>query len=93
MPELSSDPGPVFQALADPTRRAVLERLERGAAGATELAQPFAMALPSFLQHLDVLERCGLVQAQKQGRVRIFELIPARLAAAEHWLVAQRKLW
>jgi DNA-binding transcriptional ArsR family regulator len=83
----------VFQALADPTRRAVVERLSRGPTATTELAQPFKMALPSFLQHLDVLQKCGLVQSRKSGRVRTYELAPNTLKEAEDWLSAQRSLW
>ena len=62
----------VFHALADPTRPAVLERLTRGPAAVSELARPFKMALPSFAQHLGVLEDCGLVRSRKQGRVRTY---------------------
>ena len=83
----------VFQALADPTRRAVVERLARGPAATLELARPFAMALPSFTQHLGVLERSGLVRSRKEGRVRTWELAPARLAPAERWLAARRARW
>ena len=83
----------VFQALTDPTRRAVLERLTRGPAPVSELAQPFRMALPSFVQHLRVLEKCGLVQSKKQGRVRTYALAPPPLKAAEDWLSAQRAHW
>jgi DNA-binding transcriptional ArsR family regulator len=83
----------LFQALADPTRRAVVERLARGPAATLELARPFAMALPSFTQHLEVLERSGLVRSRKQGRVRTWELAPRRLAAAERWLAARRARW
>jgi DNA-binding transcriptional ArsR family regulator len=80
----------VFHALAHPTRRAVLERLSGGPAAMTELAQPFAMALPSFAQHLDVLETCGLVRSRKVGRVRTYRLAPRPLATAEHWIARQR---
>jgi DNA-binding transcriptional ArsR family regulator len=83
----------VFQALADPTRRAVLERLGNGPASVSELAQPFRMALPSFSQHLDVLENCGLVRSRKSGRIRTYRLAPQPLQAAEHWLQAQRTRW
>jgi len=83
----------VFQALADPTRRAVVERLSRGPSATSELAQPFKMALPSFLQHLDVLQKCGLVRSQKSGRVRTYELAPNTLKAAEDWMATQRTLW
>jgi DNA-binding transcriptional ArsR family regulator len=84
---------PVFQALADPTRRAVVEHLGRGPRTVSELAAPFAMALPSFMQHLRTLERVGLVRSTKVGRVRTCELVPRRLAQVEHWLVRQRRLW
>jgi len=59
----------------------------------TELAEPFAMALPSFLQHLQVLEKCGLVSSRKSGRVRVFRLEPKPLLEAEHWMDAQRAQW
>jgi DNA-binding transcriptional ArsR family regulator len=83
----------VFQALTDPTRRAVLERLTRGPAPVSELARPFKMALPSFTQHLAVLEQCGLVRSIKRGRVRTYTLEPRPLAAASDWLSAQRAAW
>src|SRR5262249_34554536 len=93
MPNQSASLDRVFQALADPTRRAVLERLGRGPASMSELAQRFPMALPSFSQHLDVLESCGLVRSRKAGRVRTYELEPERLQEAEQWMVAQRAAW
>jgi DNA-binding transcriptional ArsR family regulator len=83
----------VFQALADPTRRAVLQRLSGGAAPVSELAAPFDMALPSFLQHLKVLEGAGLVTSEKAGRVRTYRLSPEPLKAAEGWMVEQRAHW
>jgi DNA-binding transcriptional ArsR family regulator len=83
----------VFKALADPTRRAVLEQLGRGPASMTELARPFDMALPSFAQHLQMLERAALVRSQKRGRVRTYRLSPRPLKAAERWLDRQRALW
>src|SRR5246127_51625 len=83
----------VFRALSDPTRLAVLERLTRGPAAVSELAQPFKMALPSFVQHLGVLEDCGLVRSKKEGRVRTYTLAPQPLKAAENWLLAQRLEW
>lgn len=82
-----------FRALADPTRRAVVEALGRGPASVSDLSRPFAMALPSFLQHLRLLEACGLVATEKTGRVRTCRLRPEPLAAAELWLEAQRSLW
>jgi DNA-binding transcriptional ArsR family regulator len=83
----------VFHALGDSTRRAVLSRLSGGPAPVSELARPFDMALPSFTQHLDVLEDCGLVRSKKKGRVRTYRLAPQPLKAAEHWMVEQRALW
>jgi DNA-binding transcriptional ArsR family regulator len=93
MPSQAAQLNRVFQALVDPTRRAVVERLSRGPAATTELARPFRMALPSFLQHLGVLQTCGLVRSRKAGRVRTYELAPNTLKAAEGWLAAQRALW
>lgn len=83
----------VFFALGDPTRRRVMERLSRGKATVKELAAPFTMALPSFLQHLRVLEDCGLITSRKEGRVRICELDAARLSQAEDWIGQQRRIW
>lgn len=83
----------VFHGLADPTRRAVLERLSSGPAAVSELAQPFQMSLPSFLQHLGVLEDCGLVKSHKAGRVRTYQLTPQPLKAAESWLEERRAIW
>lgn len=83
----------VFRALADPTRRRVLERLGRGTASVSELARPFRMAMPSFLQHLRALEGSGLVSSRKVGRVRTYKLAPQRLKLAEDWLSKQRTLW
>jgi DNA-binding transcriptional ArsR family regulator len=83
----------VFRALADPTRRAVLARLSTGPTSTSELARPFRMALPSFTQHLGVLEECGLVRSRKRGRVRTYELAPQPLAAAETWIAKQRAVW
>ena len=79
--------------MADPTRRAVLERLSKGPAPVSELARPFPMALPSFLQHLDVLERAGLVSSTKAGRVRTYRLTPEPLEVVEGWMTTQRRLW
>lgn len=93
MPSQSPNLDRVFQALADPTRRAVLARLSRGPSAVRELAAPFEMALPSFLQHLGVLESCGLVRSKKEGRVRTYKLTPRPLDAAEGWLADQRAVW
>lgn len=83
----------VFRALADPTRRHVLERLSRSPASLSELASPFNMALPSFFEHLKILEGYGLVRSEKTGRVRTYRLVPTRLKEAEDWLGRQRTLW
>lgn len=83
----------VFAALADATRRAVVQRLCEGPAATLELAKPFRMALPSFTQHLGVLEKAGIVKSRKKGRVRTYELVPKQLGAAEHWMSAQREMW
>jgi DNA-binding transcriptional ArsR family regulator len=83
----------VFRALADPTRRSVIERLAHSPASVSALAAPFDMALPSFVQHLRVLERTGLVRSHKRGRVRTYRLAPRRLRLAEDWISRQRDLW
>lgn len=83
----------VYAALGDPTRRAVVQRLAVGSATVGELAEPFAMALPSFLKHIRVLEASGLVQSRKDGRVRTCELRPQALTAAQQWIADQRALW
>ena len=83
----------VFRALADPTRRRVVERLVHRPASVSELAEPFDMALPSFLQHLRVLEGCGLVDSQKTGRIRTYRLQEQTMRSAERWLSEQRSLW
>lgn len=83
----------LFRALADPTRRHVLERLARSPASVSELAEPFDMALPSFVQHMAALEQSGLVQSTKTGRVRTYRIVPQQLAAAEDWLSKQRSQW
>jgi len=83
----------VFHALSNQTRREVLARLGKGPASMTELAEPADMALPSFLQHLQVLEKDGMVTSQKTGRVRIFRLEPQPLILAEHWMDAHRTEW
>lgn len=93
MPSATIELDDVFRALADPTRRAVVERLGRGPASTSELAGPFAMALPSFTQHLDVLERSGVVASSKVGRVRTYTLAPAALDTAGAWLAGQRERW
>lgn len=93
MPKQKAALARVFNALSDPTRMAVVERLAHGPAPMTKLAQPFRMALPSFAQHLDVLETSGLVRSRKVGRLRVYELAPQPIKAAETWLGAQHQFW
>ena len=93
MPRLSNGPDRLFRALGDSTRRAVVHRLCRGAETVGGLAAPHPMALPSFLQHLDVLEKSGWIRSRKTGRVRICRINPAALRKAGAWLEAQRVLW
>ena len=93
MPNQSGTLDHVFHALADPTRRAVLQQLSRGPKSVSTLAKPFKMALPSFVQHLKVLEGTGLVRSTKNGRVRTCELTPKSLVNAEHWIADQRAIW
>lgn len=93
MPEPSPDLDRIFHALSDSTRRAVVRRLARGPGAVGALAAPFAMALPSFMQHLDVLTDAGLLRSRKVGRVRICELAPERLDLVAGWLDEQRALW
>ena len=83
----------VFHALSNSTRRRVLEQLSDGPATVSELAAPFDMALPSFVQHLSVLEQSRLVKSKKRGRVRTYEIVPERFGAAEDWLTARRRSW
>jgi DNA-binding transcriptional ArsR family regulator len=83
----------VFQALADPTRRALVERLTRGPASVTALAQPLSMSLPAVMQHLQVLEASGLVRSEKVGRVRTCQVEPAVLRTAEQWISERRTSW
>ena len=83
----------VFQALADPTRRALVDRLTRGPASVSELAEPLPITLAAVVQHLQVLEACGLVRTEKIGRVRTCQIDPAGLRAAEDWLHQRRTAW
>jgi DNA-binding transcriptional ArsR family regulator len=83
----------LFQALADPSRRAMVERLTRGPASVSELARPLAMSMPAVVQHLHVLERSGLVRSEKVGRVRTCAVEPAALRAAESWIAERRTAW
>ena len=83
----------VFYALSNSTRRKVLEQLSVGPATVSELAAPFDMKLPSFVQHLSVLEQSRLVKSKKRGRVRTYEIVPERFKVAEDWLSERRQLW
>jgi DNA-binding transcriptional ArsR family regulator len=96
MPQRSTvDPAlpAIFHALSDPTRLAVVERLSVSPASASELAKPFPMALPSFMQHMGVLERAGIVTSHKSGRTRTYQLAPNALQLASAWLAEFRTHW
>ena len=82
-----------FQALADPSRRAMVDRLAQGPASVSELAKPLAMSLPAVMQHLQVLEASGLVVSEKVGRVRTCRIEPKALTQAEQWIAERRALW
>jgi DNA-binding transcriptional ArsR family regulator len=83
----------MFRALADPTRRAIIDRLARGEASVTELARPFAMSLPAVHQHLQVIEQAGLMSWSKEGRIRRCRLEPRALDGAVGWLMQRRAVW
>jgi DNA-binding transcriptional ArsR family regulator len=85
--------GKVFQAVADPTRRAIVERLVHGPAAVKALAEPLAMSLPAVMQHLQVLEAAGVIATEKIGRVRSCRLESKALREAEQWLIRQRTEW
>jgi len=82
-----------FAAMADPTRRAVIERLAEGPAPVSELHAPHDIALPTFLRHLKVLETSGLVRSHKKGRVRTVHIEAAPMATAQDWISRQRRVW
>jgi len=83
----------LFGALADPSRRAMVDRLIEGPASVSELAKPLAMSLAAVVQHLHVLEHSGLVRSQKVGRVRTCTIEPAALGTAERWIAQRRRTW
>ncbi|EJK82048.1 helix-turn-helix transcriptional regulator [Rhizobium sp. AP16] len=83
----------MFQALSDQSRRGMIDRLGNGPASVTELAQPFAMALPTVMKHLQVLESSGLVLSEKSGRVRTYHLRKEALASVEHWITERKAGW
>lgn len=82
-----------FHALADPSRRSIIVRLTRGPASVSELAAPLAMSLPAVVQHIDVLQKSGLVRSQKVGRVRTCRLEPAPMRSVEQWIAQHRAAW
>jgi DNA-binding transcriptional ArsR family regulator len=82
-----------FQALGDPTRRALVERLTQGPASVSELAKPLPMSLPAVMLHLKVLEESGLVKSEKVGRVRTCRIEPQMLSQAERWITERRQMW
>jgi DNA-binding transcriptional ArsR family regulator len=88
-----ADVDEVFHALSNPTRRKVVERLSAGPATVSELAAPFDMQLPSFVQHLSVLEQSRLVTSTKNGRVRTYALAPERFKVVDDWLAERRQVW
>lgn len=90
---LNSSLDRTFAALADPTRRAMVERLVQGPATVSELARPLPMSLPAAMLHLKVLEDSGLVTSEKNGRVRTCRIDPARLSLAERWVSERRQMW
>lgn len=89
----SGDADAVFAALADPTRRQIVERLGRGPASVSELARPLPMSLPAVHQHLQVLEACGLVRSEKVGRVRTCRLEITPLDTVQDWIDQRRRTW
>ena len=93
MPDLQTPLDRAFHALADPTRRAVVSRLVEGEEAVSRLAAPFDMALPSFAQHLKVLEDCGLIATEKRGRSRWCRLVTARFEEAADWMETERRRW
>ena len=84
---------PVFQALSDPTRRAIVDRLSRGPASVSSLAAPLPMSLPAVMQHLQVLEASGLIRSEKIGRVRTCRIEPVAMQTAEQWIAERRATW
>lgn len=93
MPNHRTNLDRLFHALSDPTRRAIVGRLSQGPASVSELARPFSMAMPSLLQHLQVLEDSRLIRTEKVGRVRTCKMQPSALGVAESWIAQQRTIW
>jgi DNA-binding transcriptional ArsR family regulator len=82
-----------FGALSDATRRALVERLSRGQSSVKDLARPIPMSLPTVLKHLAILERGGIVQSEKHGRIRTFRMAPNAFADMERWVAARKESW
>ena len=93
MPRPKANIDRVFQALGDPTRRAILETLCEEPVSVSQLAEPLEISLAAVVQHLQILEECGLVHTEKVGRVRTCRIEPAGLSIAEQWLAERRSLW
>lgn len=93
MPRARIDIDRVFHALGDPTRRAMVERLSKGPISVSRLAEPLAITLAAVVQHLQLLEKSGLVHTEKVGRVRTCRIEPAGLSAAEQWIADRRSVW
>ncbi|HEY0107367.1 MAG TPA: metalloregulator ArsR/SmtB family transcription factor [Rhizomicrobium sp.] len=93
MKAAKADIGPVFHALGDPTRRAIVDRLSGGPRSVSELARPLGITVTAVAQHLGVLEACGLAQSHKQGRVRTCRIAPAGFLALERWIGEHRGRW
>jgi DNA-binding transcriptional ArsR family regulator len=93
MPKLKSRPETLFSALGDPTRMAVVQALCQGPQSVSALAKPHRMALPSFMQHLGLLERSGWIETHKEGRVRNCRVNPEALHVAGQWLLRQKAVW
>lgn len=90
---LEHQAGLTFAALADPSRRGIVQRLVRGPASVSDIASQFLVSMPAVMQHLQVLEESGLVRSAKKGRVRTYWVEPAALDAAEQWIAEQRNMW
>ncbi len=93
MLKCNADLDMAFQALGDPTRRAIVERLAAGPASVSDLARPLPMSLPAVMLHLKVLEESGLVRSEKVGRVRTCHIDPKMLSHAERWIGERREMW
>ncbi len=93
MPNHDTQLDQMFHALADANRRRIIDRLSRAPASVSEIAEPLGISLPAVMQHLGVLEECGLVRTKKSGRVRTCTLDTGALSRAEHWINERRQLW